>query len=224
MRGIYFSLAIISKVNYIMVYVISVEGNIACGKSTLLDKIQTIATEKNIRIKVLKEPIDEWNKITLDGKSILELFYEDPKKYGFEFQFLVYMSLYDAIKVQQEDCDILICERSLESNIHIFAQMLYDKGWITSTQFSILRYMNKTFSIKTDKRVYLSTPFSICFCRVKIRNRKGEENISGDYLKTLQRYHRNFFERFPYNALLETEADINDFISNLFSNYDEQKK
>jgi deoxyadenosine/deoxycytidine kinase len=190
-----------------MCYIISLEGNIASGKSTILDKIET-----NDRVRILQEPIQEWNTIQKNGKPILELFYEYPAKYAFEFQVLVYMSLYNAIKKQSENCEILIIERSLESNIFIFGQMLYDKGFISPTQFSILNYMYETYRIKTNKRVYLFIPYSICFCRVRIRNRQGEEYINGDYLKLLQKYHRNFFEKFPYDVLLENEKDIDNFI------------
>jgi deoxyadenosine/deoxycytidine kinase len=200
-----------------MTYIYCVEGNISSGKTTLLSRIAERAKHSNLRVKVLEEPIEEWNKIMKDGKTILQLFYEDPKQYSFDFQILVYMSLYDAIKKQAEDCDILICERSLESNIHIFSQMLYDKGWISSVQFGILEFMSRTYSIPTHKRVYLFTPFSICFCRLRIRNRTGEEDITGDYLKDLQKYHRNFFEKFPYNALLENDKDISAFIDTVFN-------
>lgn len=195
-----------------MTYIISLEGNIGSGKSTILEKIQEKAKHTKLKIKILKEPIEKWNEIKKDGKTILELFYDDPKQYAFEFQILVYMSLYDQIKKQSKECDILICERSLESNIHIFGQMLYDKGFISPTQHSILKYMYETYTIETNKRVYLYVPFSICFCRIRIRNRSGEEGISGDYLKALQTYHRNFFEKFPYNALLETDKEIEIFI------------
>jgi deoxyadenosine/deoxycytidine kinase len=199
-----------------MAYIIVVEGNIGSGKSTLLERIEERAKQTNLRVKVLKEPIDEWTQIKKDDKNILELFYDDPKQYAFEFQILVYMSLYNAIKKQSEECDILICERSLESNLHIFAQMLYDKRWISPTQFGVLKYMSETYWIRTHKRVYLSVPFSICFCRVRIRNRKGEEGITGDYLKQLQLYHRNFFSKFPFQTLLETDADANDFVESIF--------
>jgi deoxynucleoside kinase len=214
-----------------MCYIITLEGNIGSGKSSILNKINT-----NDRVKVLQEPIDEWNQIkagnqrfpydpsfsvssfpkrTEDGKSILELFYDDPKQYAFEFQVLVYMSLYNAIKTQSRFCDILICERSLESNIHIFGEMLYDMGFISPTQRGILKYMYETFNIQTNKRVYLFVPYSICFCRIKIRNRPGEEKITGDYLKSLQKYHRNFFERFPYDVIIQNDKEIDNFIGSL---------
>lgn len=193
-----------------MCYIISLEGNIASGKSTILSKI-----EPNTRVKVLQEPIEEWNTIKKNGKPILELFYEYPSKYAFEFQVLVYMSLYNAIKTQSQDAEVLIIERSLESNIFIFGQMLYDKKFISPTQFSILKYMYETYRIETNKRVYLFIPYSICFCRVRIRNRPGEEYITGDYLKELQKYHRNFFEKYPYDVLLDNETKADNFITTL---------
>jgi len=186
-----------------MTFIISLEGNIGCGKSTLLERIAAASLQTSKRIRILKEPVDEWAKVKKGDKTILELFYEDPRTYAFEFQILVYMSLYNAIKKQAAECDVLICERSLESNIHIFAEMLYDKGWISESQMGVLRFMADTYKIKTDYRVYLFCPATICHYRVRERARQGEEKITLEYLHDLQTYHRNFFFKFPHDEKVD---------------------
>ena len=201
-----------------MTFIISLEGNIGSGKSTLLERIAAAQTQSKKRIHILKEPIEEWLQVKKGDKNILELFYEDPKQYAFEFQILVYMSLYNAITKQAAECDVLICERSLDSNAHIFTEMLYDKGYINESQLGVLRYMCDKYKIKTDYRVYLFCPFSICYYRMKERARKGEEGITLDYLNDLQTYHRNFFFKFPYDEKIdniESDEPLQAFIDSL---------
>ena len=82
--------------------IVSIEGNIGSGKSTLLAKLrETYADDANIVF--LKEPVDEWEKITDEnGVTILEKFYADQEKYSFAFQMMAYVSrlkvLRDALK------------------------------------------------------------------------------------------------------------------------------
>ena len=55
----------------------SVESNIGCGKTTLLEHIETLG---NPNIIILKEPVDAWASVRdADGENILEKFYKDPK-------------------------------------------------------------------------------------------------------------------------------------------------
>ena len=68
--------------------IIAVEGNIGTGKSTLLTKLKNqIGSSKII---FCQEPIDEWTKIkNKNGETILNEFYNDPKKYSFSFQIMI---------------------------------------------------------------------------------------------------------------------------------------
>ena len=70
------------------IQIVSIEGNIGSGKSTLLANLKK-HFNKNTNIIFLKEPVDEWSKITDEnGTTILEKFYADQDKYSFSFQMM----------------------------------------------------------------------------------------------------------------------------------------
>lgn len=72
--------------------IISIEGNIGSGKSTLLSNLKKHFKD-NEYVIFLKEPVDEWSKITDEnGITILEKFYENQEKYSFSFQMMAYIS------------------------------------------------------------------------------------------------------------------------------------
>ena len=61
--------------------IISIEGNIGSGKSTLIKKLKEII--KNDDILFLDEPVDEWMEIKDEnGEHILSKFYEDLFSYS----------------------------------------------------------------------------------------------------------------------------------------------
>ena len=64
--------------------IITLEGNIGAGKSTFLDKLKTKYASRN-DVLFLQEPVDTWSQIQQNGKTLLELFYENQKKYSFQF-------------------------------------------------------------------------------------------------------------------------------------------
>ena len=61
--------------------ILSIEGNIGSGKSTLLENLRKYY-ENNDAVVFLKEPVDEWEKITDEnGETILKKFYGDQEDY-----------------------------------------------------------------------------------------------------------------------------------------------
>jgi len=189
-----------------MTCLISLEGNIGAGKSTLLQRLQTkLDATGNKKIRILKEPVDIWETIKSKGKNILELYYEDTAKYAFEFQMLVFSTIYHSIQEQAKDCKVLICERSLESNINIFGEMLFRDGLLSESQMAIFRWLSNNFVIPVHHRVWLDTGSSECFTRIKQRGRKGEESITLEYLQKLERYHHDFFKKRPRFVSLISE-------------------
>ena len=61
--------------------IVSIEGNIGSGKSTLVEKLRQHIMQKNATF--LDEPVDEWMTITDDkGEHILSKFYANQEKYA----------------------------------------------------------------------------------------------------------------------------------------------
>jgi deoxyadenosine/deoxycytidine kinase len=185
--------------------IVSIEGNIGSGKSTLLAKLrETYADDANIVF--LKEPVDEWEKITDEnGVTILEKFYADQEKYSFAFQMMAYVSrlkvLRDALKnisdsQQTTKRTILITERSLYTDKLVFAKMLYDSGKIEHVNYQIYLNWFDTFSgeFPVHKVIYVKTDPENCYARIAKRSRDGEGNIPLDYLDQCSQYHNNMLD------------------------------
>lgn len=182
-----------------MVLLISIEGNIAAGKSTLVKSLSDeLSSILDYPFVLLQEPVDIWESIKdKDGETIIEKFYKDQKKYAFSFQMMAYISrlqiLKDTIRIHPNS--IIICERSIWSDRNIFAKMLADEGKIEDINLTIYQHwfddLSKEFS--HDGIIYLKTSPKVCKERVGIRNRKGE-NIPFAYLERCDQYHRKWLE------------------------------
>ena len=65
------------------VQIISIEGNIGAGKSTILEHLKETYAD-NEEVAFVDEPVDIWGTICDDkGEDILTKFYKDPTQYGF---------------------------------------------------------------------------------------------------------------------------------------------
>lgn len=177
-----------------MSIVISIEGNIGAGKSTLIGEIQSKLQKKVIYIP---EPIDEWNTIQDENKiPILECFYKNQEKYAFSFQMMAYISRIANLKkaIENNPNTILIIERSVYTDKHVFAKMLYDNKQINEIEHQIYLkwydyFLNDLPPIYT---IYMRTDPSVCLKRIIKRNRNGEENIEISYLESCHDYHENW--------------------------------
>ncbi len=121
--------------------IISIEGNIGAGKTTIIDRLQQ-KMHNVTDILFLREPLDIWESIKdpITGDNILQKFYQNPRQFAFSFQVMAYATRVSLIREairQNRNCKVIICERSLEADKNIFAQMLHDDGLIDDIQFQI---------------------------------------------------------------------------------------
>jgi deoxyadenosine/deoxycytidine kinase len=166
--------------------IVSVEGNIGAGKSTFLEKLK----EQFPDAYFVPEPVDEWNTIVDEtGKTILERYYEDPKKYAFAFQMMAFITRVKLLREAPKD-RLVITERSVFTDHEIFAKMLYDSKKIDEIEYSIyLKWFSELVGdLKVSKILYIKTSHLTCFSRIKTRNRQGE-NIAPSYIADCQYYH-----------------------------------
>ena len=176
--------------------IISIEGNIGSGKSTLLQNLQTKYHDKNYVF--VKEPVDLWEYVTDEqGKTILENFYEDPPKYSFAFQMMAFttrMSILKKAIQENPQAEVIICERSIEADKHIFAQMLYDDKLMNKMEYKIYTDLAKEYIYDNplDAIVYFYTTGEKCFERIQKRSRTGESNIEASYLAKCETYHNKW--------------------------------
>ena len=77
-----------------MSMIFSVEGNIGSGKSTLIKHLKEQMKEMcGFKIVYLEEPVDIWQTIKdSQGNDIIKRYYEDQKKFAFQFQMMAYIT------------------------------------------------------------------------------------------------------------------------------------
>lgn len=196
--------------------IITIEGNIGAGKSTLVDVLKTKYSNRT-DVLFLQEPVDVWSKITQNGKTVLELFYGDQPKYSFAFQVLAYTTRLKMIEDAMAEAKlngirVIVMERSLEADRNIFAKMLYDSGVIEECMYKIYLLMSGTGleKYKANGVIWVNAGPATCLERIKKRSRDGEDSIMLEYLETCHTYHRNWLENDNENVFL-IEKDIPDW-------------
>ena len=106
---------------------ISIEGNIGSGKTTLFNILEKklLLNDYNNK-KFMKEPIDNWlNLKDNSNTNILELFYRDKSKWSFSFQICAFISKIKELEKYLIDSDIIITERTVLTDRECFAKELY---------------------------------------------------------------------------------------------------
>jgi len=211
--------------------IISLDGNIGAGKSTLLSEIRKQIPE----IKIVDEPVDQWTYLLDENeKNMLELFYEDKKRWGYTFQTCALLTrqknmqkMIKHLNETDQTNQIILTERSILTDRYIFAEMLYETGILTAIEWEL--YKNLFDIIRESYHVhgviYLSTSCKTSRDRISVRGRPEEESISMNYLNDLHKQHEKWLSNPAIPVLkLSTEPDssldnniqnIKDFVEEL---------
>lgn len=181
--------------------VIQVEGNIAAGKSTLLNYAKAkLCKNKNLNIKFIDEPISDWME---DESKLFKLYYENQKKYSELFQMnAFFMILQSSLKHKYIKTDIVFIERSIYSSFYCFTKLLLDYGYVSPLFYSILKTALDNFKneiIYPNIIIYLKTEddqINILSKRIKTRGRNEEQNIASSYLSNLNLIYDEFINTY----------------------------
>lgn len=188
--------------------IISIDGNIGSGKSTLVSILKNMFND-NDNVCFLQEPVDTWNEIRDENNiTILERFYKEPKEFAFSFQMMAYISRLSILRkaISNKKYKYIITERCLFTDANIFAKMLYDDGKISLIEYTIYKKWFDEFTndLPNHKYIYIKTSPNTAYERVIKRNREGE-TIPINYLEKCHQYH----EKWLYN---EDEIEENNII------------
>lgn len=202
--------------------IVSIEGNIGSGKTTLFERLKKSLAGKNVIF--VEEPVGLWETIRdSNSTTILQKFYSDPEKYSFSFQTMAFFSrlflLRNALATSTSDT-VIVTERSLVSDRAVFAKMLYDSGKIEDINYRIYLYNSDAFleTLPLSGILYLKTDPKVCERRIANRNRPGEASIGLSYLEQCASYHDSMISGISCPVLsidgnqLIIDSDIESFI------------
>lgn len=190
--------------------IISIEGNIASGKSTCVDSLRDYF-QNNPRVKFLLEPLHIWQDIKdKDGVNMISKFYANIPKYSFAFQIMAYISrltiLRDALR--DPEVDVIITERCLLTDKYVFAKMLHDNGDMEDIEHQIyMKWFDSFFDeLPRHDLFYIRTEPEVAHIRLKKRAREGE-NVALEYLQHIHRYHEEWLGNASKVVIVNGNAD-----------------
>jgi deoxyguanosine kinase len=197
---------------------ISVDGNIGVGKSTLVDVLKK---ELN-NIDYLQEPVDIWLNLKDNEENILDKFYKDQRRWSYTFQNLAFITRMELIvdKILKSKKTFIISDRCMESDKNVFAKILRNDGYLSDIEWNMYNkwnnLYNKYFCINNRINIiYLRCDPEISYDRIKKRGRDEEKNITLEYLKKIHNAHEEWLLNNKDNNLNVLVLDCNnDFLQN----------
>lgn len=193
--------------------IISIEGNIGVGKSTFIEKVLVNNFDDCEKVS---EPVEIWKTLTDENdKNILELFYNDKKRWAYSFQNIACITRMMKIEemIRNSERKYIFLDRSLGTDYNVFEKMLYDNGVITEIEHKMynlwcLFYKNYVRENNKIIYIYLKCDPKICLERINKRNRIEEKLISIDYLEKLNEYHDNWLLKEDNVIILDCNDDF----------------
>ena len=189
---------------------ISVEGNIGSGKSTLIKLFKKFNINNFV---VLDEPVDQWlNLKDSKGENILGKFYNDKEKYSFPLQIYSFITKLQLLN-NNKNAYTIISERSIMTDKNVFSKMLFDDGKIEEINYNIFNELISTI----DKNlcipkfiIYVSTTPQKCYERIHKRNRTEEEKIPLEYLTQCDEYHKKWLDNNEFVIYFDGNVEFED--------------
>ena len=183
---------------------ISIEGNIAAGKTRLMNQI----SKRCPWVECLREPIEAWENVK--GYSLLQALYNDPGANKALIQSSFLHSLHHLYGAPTRS-RIRIIERSLHTSRFIFMDLMRDLGDISPSEhaFLVQQYEDlitgqNSVAAHVDLIIYIRTAPEVAYMRMRTRGRACEQNISLDYLKRVHSKYEEWlgFRRNMANTLV----------------------
>ncbi|XP_069577643.1 deoxyguanosine kinase, mitochondrial [Brachyistius frenatus] len=217
---------------------VSIEGNIAVGKSTFAKLLQSACADW----EVVAEPVSKWQNIgsgTSKGtdtppqstvSNLLQMMYLDPQRWSYTFQTHSCMSRLrtqlqppPAHLLRSEGTPVQVYERSVYSDRYIFALNMFELGCINTTEWAIYQdwhsFLVKQFGhqVELEGIIYLRAPPQKCMERLAHRGRAEEKGVKLDYLDKLHVQHERWlveksteihFEKLKQTPVLQLDASV----------------
>ena len=176
---------------------IAVAGNIGSGKTTLTEKL---AQHYNWEARFED----------VENNPYLNDFYQDMPRWSFNLQIYFLNSRLRQVVEIQEGNQIVIQDRTIYEDAHIFAPNLHEMGLMSTRDFENYISFFRTISKKVnspDLLIYLKASLGTLVGQIERRGRAYEDNIRLDYLKQLNQYYNNWIDNYKEGPLLVINVD-----------------
>ncbi|XP_073753620.1 deoxyguanosine kinase, mitochondrial isoform X2 [Callorhinus ursinus] len=222
---------------------LSIEGNIAVGKSTFVKLLTKTYPEWHIAT----EPIATWQSVQAVGTqkaftaqslgNLLDMMYQEPARWSYTFQTFSFMS---RLKVQLEPFPekLLQAENAIQIfERYIFAKNLFENGSLSDIEWHIYQdwhsFLLQEFAsqLRLHGFIYLQATPQVCLKRLHQRAREEEKGVELEYLEQLHSQHESWLvhktTELHFEALLNIPVlvlDVNEDFSEEVTKQEELMK
>lgn len=172
---------------------VAIQGNIGCGKSSLLRQLAKVHHANSPTTAIVQEPVSEW-------QGWLELYYErlargSPDLPALQIQLQVLASLHRRFKALPRSTALAIFERSPMSSRQLFVARMVEKGELSEMDRKLYDEIFAHMGWTADLDVYIRCSPETCLRRIQQRARPGEATITLEYLRELHDKHETIYGR-----------------------------
>ena len=171
---------------------IAIAGNIGAGKTTL-----TKLLAKNFNWTAHYEDVD--------NNPYLNDFYDDMVRWSFNLQIYFLNSRFGQIIDIHKGEEVVIQDRSIYEDAHIFAPNLHEMGLMTARDFQNYQSLFNTLHSMVpppDLMIYLKASIGTLVNQIEKRGREYEDNIRLDYLKRLNEHYETWAKNYTGKLLV----------------------
>ncbi|KAL5106633.1 Deoxynucleoside kinase [Taenia crassiceps] len=148
-------------------------------------------TRQSITGSGRKLEVEWWRFLTVAKES----FYDNPCRWNTPFRAQLLVTLANQHSAPRTS-KVCLIERSIYSNRYVFTEVNRQNGVITDGDCEVIdEYFKWSCQLpifKLDLIVYLRSPPEICEKRIRIRQRKGEDSMSIEFLREVHRLHEEW--------------------------------
>jgi deoxyadenosine/deoxycytidine kinase len=166
-----------------MAYIVCIDGNIAAGKTTVLQEIEKKG------YSVYYEPFSD--------NPWLPLYYQDPKKYALNTQIWFLSERFRQYKnADFSTRKIVFVERSQYTDRFIFVELIKQQGNMNDLEVDTYKHHFEIYKNPLPElTIILDTPPVECKDRMSARGRGMEEGVPLDYLQALGKVYDENYKR-----------------------------
>ncbi len=179
-----------------------IEGNIGAGKTSLCQKI---AKQRNAKL-ILEQFADN---------PFLPKFYKNPERYSFTLELSFLADRYNQLKKHLDNFDLF--SELIIADYFFMKSLIFSSSTLQEDEYRLYRQL---FDIiygslpKPDLYVYLHKSVDNLIENIKTRGREYEQNISFDYLKSIENGYFKFFKQQKDLKILVVDTNFLDFVNN----------
>jgi deoxyadenosine/deoxycytidine kinase len=179
-----------------------IEGNIGAGKTSLCQKIAGDMSSKLILEQFADNPF-------------LPKFYKNPDRYSFPLELSFLADRYNQLKKNLDSFDLF--SELIVSDYFFMKSLIFSSSTLQEDEYKLYRQL---FDIiysqlpKPDLYVYLHKSVENLIKNIRFRGREYEQEISFEYLKSIENGYFNFFKQQNQMKIVLIDTNNIDFVNN----------